>query len=55
MLFRTFSALMRSGFQGAGGRGSGYRGRPLTKDLEVPNELVGTIIGRQGLKINEIR
>jgi len=46
---------MRSGFHGTGGRGSGYRGRPQAKDLEVPNELVGTIIGRHGLKINEIR
>jgi transcription antitermination factor NusA-like protein len=55
LMANNYSALMRGGFQGAGGRGSGYRGRPLTKDLEVPNELVGTIIGRHGLKINEIR
>jgi KH domain len=50
-------ALLRGGYQGSGGRGSGgyHGGRPVTKELEVPNDLIGTIIGRHGLKINEIR
>lgn len=48
-------ALMRSGFQGASGRGQNHHGRMQTKEIDVPNELVGSIIGRHGLKINEIR
>jgi len=40
-----------------GGYPSGARshGRQITKHLEVPNELIGTIIGRHGMKISEIR
>ena len=50
-------AIMRGG--GGGGYGSGGRsqvsGRQITKTLDVPNELIGTIIGRHGMKISEIR
>jgi len=42
---------MRGGYQ-AGARS---HGRQITKHLEVPNELIGTIIGRHGMKISEIR
>lgn len=56
LMASNYSALMRGGFQEPGARGPGYRGgRPQTKELEVPNEMIGTIIGRHGLKINEIR
>ena len=41
--------MMRGGYQ------SGPGGRQITKHLEVPNEMVGTIIGRHGMKISEIR
>ena len=41
--------------QAGGGPGHGRSARPITKHLEVPNELIGTIIGRHGMKISEIR
>jgi len=42
---------MRGGYQS----GPRSHGRQITKQLEVPNELIGTIIGRHGMKISEIR
>jgi len=48
------SAIMRGGGYQSGGARS-YGGRQITKHLEVPNELIGTIIGRHGMKISEIR
>ena len=42
---------MRGGYQS----GARTHGRQITKQLEVPNELIGTIIGRHGMKISEIR
>jgi len=64
-LFVYCTAIMR------GGRGGGYgphhqtgggvpahghrSPRQITKHLEIPNELIGTIIGRHGMKISEIR
>ena len=45
------TAIMRGGYHGGGQS----HGRPITKQLEVPNEMIGTIIGRHGMKINEIR
>jgi len=42
---------MRGGYQ----PGVRSHGRQITKHLEVPNELIGTIIGRHGMKISEIR
>lgn len=44
-------AIMRGGYQS----GARSHGRQITKQLEVPNELIGTIIGRHGMKISEIR
>lgn len=55
LMASNYTALMRSGFQGASGRGQNHHGRMQTKEIDVPNELVGSIIGRHGLKINEIR
>jgi len=46
-----FVAIMRGGYQ----PGVRSHGRQITKHLEVPNELIGTIIGRHGMKISEIR
>lgn len=51
LLASNYSAIMRGGYQ----PGVRSHGRQITKHLEVPNELIGTIIGRHGMKISEIR
>lgn len=40
------------GFYGDGGAGGG---KAVTKEMTVAGEMVGSIIGRQGSRINEIR
>jgi len=59
LLNSNYNAMVRGGYGGGMGMGryggGGGGGRTITKELEVPNDLIGTIIGRHGLKINEIR
>jgi poly(rC)-binding protein 2/3/4 len=58
LLGSNYNALMRGGgggYHGGAMAGGRFGGRPVTKELEVPNELIGTVIGRHGQKINEIR
>lgn len=53
-LFSSASSLFPGGFPAML---SGYQssGRSQTQEIIVPNEIVGTIIGKQGTTINEIR
>lgn len=46
---------MHGGPSGPGGPAGGIPGAALTQQIYIPNDMVGAIIGKGGMKINEIR